>query len=310
MVLTNISVVKELLSRHGFSFTKSLGQNFLVNPRVSPRMAADALSGLEPPRNVIEIGAGVGVLTRELAVRADNVAVVEIDETLKPVLSETLADFDNVGIIWGDALNMDMRALIAERFGAGRASVCANLPYYAATRVITRLLEERLPINSITVMVQEEVARRITAPPGSGLYGILSVGVNFYGSPKALFRVPRGSFLPSPGVDSAVIKIDVFKERRPEIPDERLFFRLVRAAFSERRKQLANPVSKEFGLDKQTVKQALRDCGLNTLSRAEELGTEDFIRLCGFLPAAPENPLSPGEGTVKGDLSEPGGQRQ
>jgi 16S rRNA (adenine1518-N6/adenine1519-N6)-dimethyltransferase len=273
VILTNVSAVKELLSRHGFKFAKPLGQNFLVNPSVCPRMAR-GLSG-----NIVEIGAGAGVLTRELANTAEKVIVVEIDETLGPVLAETLAGCDNVEIIWGDALKTDLRALIEEKFGGGEAAVCANLPYYAAARIITRMLEARPPISSVTVMVQEEVAQRITALPNSKQYGVLSVVSRFYGNPKLLFKVPRGSFIPIPNVDGAVIRLDVYRGKRPGVTDEKRFFRFVKAAFSERRKQLANPVSRALGTDKESVKRALGGCGINASARAQELSVDDFIRL-------------------------------
>jgi len=271
MTLTNISTVRDLLSRHGFTFAKSLGQNFLINPSVCPRMAEGVSGG------ALEIGAGIGVLTRELAKNADKVVVIEIDERLKPILGETLSDCANVEVVWGDALGMNMREFVHERFGNERICVCANLPYYAATHMIMDLLEQRLPIKTITVMVQEEVAERFTALPRGKQYGLVSVAARYYSRPKLLFKVSRGSFMPSPSVDSAVMRFDVFGEPRPDVADEKRFFKLVKAAFSERRKQLCNPVSRELGIPRQEIKAALANCGIGVNARAEELGVEEFI---------------------------------
>jgi len=277
MVLTNISEVRELVTRHGFSFNKSLGQNFLINPSVCPRMT-DGVTG-----GVLEIGAGIGVLTRELAKKADKVAVIEIDERLKPILAETLSDCPNVEIIWGDALKLNLMEIITSRFGGEKITVCANLPYYAATHIIMTLLEQRrLPIKTITAMVQEEVAERFTATPNGKQYGLVSVAARYYSAPKLLFKVSRGSFIPSPNVGSAVIRLDVFEENG-KITDEKRFFELVRASFSERRKQLCNPVSRLLGIDKDFVKSALSGIGLNPDARGESLGLEKFMELYGKL---------------------------
>ena len=273
MKLTNITVIKDLMARHGFSFSKSLGQNFLINPSVCPRMAMSATNS--SAGTVIEIGAGIGVLTCELAKTAKKVIVIEIDKTLKPVLAETLADYDNVEIIWEDVLKLNMSEIIGDE----EVDVCANLPYYAATHIIMRLLEQHLPINTITVMVQEEVAQRFTALPGSKQYGIVSVAARFYSKPKMLFKVSRGSFMPAPNVDSAVIRFEPLTT--PRLPESQTlgFFKLVKSAFSERRKQLCNPVSKEFGTTKDAIKSALEACGKNPAARAEELSVEEFIEL-------------------------------
>jgi len=272
MNLTSPKIIKDLLSRHGFTFTKSLGQNFLVNPTICPKMAQGFMGA-----GVIEIGAGVGVLTRELSKVAGKVVVIEIDEGLRPILAETLADCPNVEIVWGDVLKIDLKALIEEKFAGFEISVCANLPYYITSPVIMRLLEERLPISSITVMVQKEAAERLCAPPGIRDCGAVSVAVRYYSQPKKLFEVSRGSFMPPPNVDSAVIRLDVFGEKHSDVTDEKLFFRIVKAAFSQRRKQLVNPVSSELKLTKETIKIALAESGVNPAARAEELTLEDFI---------------------------------
>ncbi|MCL2070975.1 MAG: 16S rRNA (adenine(1518)-N(6)/adenine(1519)-N(6))-dimethyltransferase RsmA [Oscillospiraceae bacterium] len=287
MKLTNITVIKELMSRHGVSFTKSLGQNFLINPSVCPKMAGVKTSG----RVAVEIGAGIGVLTRELSKTADKVIVIEIDESLKPILAETLADCGNVEIIWGDVLEVDLHKVLEER-KAERFDICANLPYYAATHIIMKLLEfsaqGSVCLNSITVMVQHEVAQRFTALPGSKQYGIVSVAARFYSEPEMLFKVSRGSFFPAPNVDSAVIRLNIPPQKKYSLSGEhgenqdKQFFRLVKSAFSERRKQLCNPVSKEFilcGIGKEDVRHALEAIGKNPASRAEELSVEEFINL-------------------------------
>jgi 16S rRNA (adenine1518-N6/adenine1519-N6)-dimethyltransferase len=218
---------------------------------------------------VIEIGAGIGVLTRELSKVAEKVIVIEIDETLKPILSQTLKDCHNVEIIWGDVLDIIHGLKFDEP-----VSVAANLPYYAATHIIMQLLSanHQLTINNCVVMVQEEVAQRFTALPGSKQYGIVSVAARLYSQPQTLFKVSRGSFIPAPNVDSAVIRFNVGKKY--DI-NEKQFFRIVKSAFSERRKQLINPVSKEFGVDKQIIKSMLA----NPNARAENLSLEEFIEL-------------------------------
>ncbi|MCL2108109.1 MAG: 16S rRNA (adenine(1518)-N(6)/adenine(1519)-N(6))-dimethyltransferase RsmA [Oscillospiraceae bacterium] len=278
MILTSPKIIKELLARHGFTLSKSLGQNFLINPTVCPRMAA----GCEG-KGVIEIGAGAGVLTRELAKVAAKVVVVEIDRGLKPVLDETLADCPNVEIVWGDILKIDLAALIREKFHISpkhEINVCANLPYYITSPVIMRLLEERLPISAITVMVQKEAATRLCALPGTRDCGAVSVAVRYYSTPERLFEVSRNSFLPAPKVDSAVLRLTVHTETKHENLDEQLFFRIVKAAFSQRRKQLANPVSAALHLEKGAVKAALAACGLSPEARAEEVGLGGFVGVC------------------------------
>lgn len=279
--LTNISAIKEILSRHGFTFSKSLGQNFLINPGVCPKIAE--LGGARKGAGVIEVGTGIGVLTKELAQRADKVVAVEIDSRLLPVLEETLAEFDNVKVVNEDILKVDLKQLIAQEFGSMPVTVCANLPYYITSPVIMRLLEERLPIESITVMVQKEAGVRICAEPGTREAGAVSLAVRYFSDPKVLFNVSRGSFLPAPNVDSCVIRLDV-RENTPEnVLDEALFFRLVRAAFSQRRKTLVNPVSSALGLPKELVRQALLDSGIKPAARAEELKFYEFIELSNRL---------------------------
>ncbi len=278
MELTNIGTIKELFTRHGFSFTKSLGQNFLINPTVCPRIAE--MGGCKKGTAAIEIGTGVGVLTKELAMRCDKVVAVEIDEGLKPILSETLAEFDNVEIVFGDVMKTDMHKLIAEKLsGFDEIVVCANLPYYITSPVIMRLLEEKLPISAVTVMVQKEAADRLCAKIGSRDCGAITVAVNYYSTPKMLFKVNRGSFMPSPNVDSAVIRLDISRTPKYTPKNEKLFFEIVHTAFSQRRKQLINPVAAALKVDKNALAEILANCGIKATARPEELKMEDFVAL-------------------------------
>lgn len=277
MELTNIGVIRDLFERHGFSFTKSLGQNFLVNPAVCPKIAE--MGGAKPGVCALEIGTGVGVLTKELAERCDRVIAVEINASLKPILEETLADYENVEIVFADVMETDLAALLAEKAAGMEVVVCANLPYYITSPVIMRVLESRLPVSAMTVMVQKEAADRICAKPGTRDCGAISCAVSYYSEPKLLFRVGRGSFMPSPNVDSAVIRLDVkpHSGRTPE--EEKLLFRIIRAAFSQRRKQIANPLSAELGISKADLAGLMQSCGIKPMARAEELTLEDFERL-------------------------------
>ncbi len=281
MNLTNIGTVKEILSRHGFSFSKGLGQNFIINPDICPKIAenGNACKGF----GVLEIGTGIGVLTAELAKRADKVTAVEIDTRLLPILDETLADFDNVKIINEDVMKCDLHKLIKEEFGGLRVAVCANLPYYITSPIIMMLLESRLPIESITVMVQKEAAQRLCAKVGTRESGAITVGVNYYGTVKNLFGVSRGSFMPAPNVDSAVIRIDLNGEQRLDEESERFFFRVVKAGFSQRRKTLANSLASVMGIPKDRVYSALTGLGLPEAARIEQLDMEQLIALSAEL---------------------------
>ncbi len=275
--LSNISVVKDLLSRHGFTFSKSLGQNFLINPSVCPRMAE--LSGAKKGVGVIEIGAGFGVLTRELCQRADKVVCIEIDSRLLPVLDETLSDCDNLKIINSDVLKVDLHQIIEEEFAGMEVVVCANLPYYITSPIIMHLLESKLNISAITVMVQKEAAQRITAPPATREIGAITIAIRYYAEPKTLFQVSRGSFMPAPDVDSAVIKLDILKEPSVIVDKEECFFAVVKASFSQRRKTLMNCLSSYFSLSKDQVGQVLTNCNLKLTARAEEITMEDFAAI-------------------------------
>lgn len=275
--LSNISVIRDVLSRHGFSFSKGLGQNFLINPTVCPRMAE--MGNAKPGWGIIEIGAGVGVLTAELARRADKVVCIEIDSRLLPVLDETLAEFDNIKIVNEDVLKVDLHRLIEQEFAGMPVAVCANLPYYITSPIIMNLLEAHLPITSLTVMVQKEAAARLCAEPGSREVGAVSIAVRYYSDPKILFQVSRGSFLPAPDVDSTVIRLDV-RDRPPvEVGSEEQFFKVVRAAFSQRRKTLPNTLSAGLGIPKAQAIEMLEKAGIPTNLRAEQLTLDQFALL-------------------------------
>lgn len=274
--LSNIGVIKDLLDRHNFTFSKALGQNFLVNPTVCPKIAE--MGNAKKGFGVIEIGTGIGVLTNELAKRADKVVAIEIDSRLLPVLEETLAEYDNVKIINADVMEVDLHKLIAEEFQGMEVAVCANLPYYITSPILMMLLEERLPIKSITVMVQKEAGARLCAPMGTRDMGAVTVAINYFSQPKKLFNVSRGSFMPSPNVDSCVVRFDV-KDKTPEgVTDEAFFFKTARGAFSQRRKTLSNSVSSSMGIDKATVNKAIEESGLPASVRPEALSMEEFIR--------------------------------
>ena len=274
--LSNIGVIKDLLDRHNFTFSKALGQNFLVNPTVCPKIAE--MGNAKKGFGVIEIGTGIGVLTNELAKRADKVVAIEIDSRLLPVLEETLAEYDNVKIINADVMEVDLHKLIAEEFQGMEVAVCANLPYYITSPILMMLLEERLPIKSITVMVQKEAGTRLCAPMGTRDMGAVTVAINYFSQPKILFNVSRGSFMPSPNVDSCVVRFDV-KDKTPEgVTDEAFFFKTARGAFSQRRKTLSNSVSSSMGIDKATVNKAIEESGLPASVRPEALSMEEFIR--------------------------------
>ncbi len=278
--LSDIGTIRDILSRHGFTFSKALGQNFLVNPSVCPRMAA--LSGAAEGVGVLEIGPGIGVLTNELCQRADKVVAVELDKRLLPVLSETLAEYDNCKVVNADVLELNLNQLIAEEFSGLDVVVCANLPYYITSPVIMKLLEDRLPVKAITVMVQKEAAQRICAPVGSRESGAVTVSVNYYAVPELLFHVSAGSFMPAPKVDSAVMRLNV-RSQPPVQVEEAQFFRVVKAAFSQRRKVIANSLSAGLGMDKAAVSELLSRARIPANARAEKLSLDDFAAIANEL---------------------------
>lgn len=275
--LSDISVVRDVLSRHGFNFSKALGQNFLINPTVCPRMAENC--GADENTGVIEIGAGIGVLTAELAKRAKKVVSIELDTRLLPVLEETLSDFDNIEVVNADVMKTDLHALIEEKFQGMDVVVCANLPYYITSPIITMLLEEKLPIKAITVMIQKEAADRLSTPVGSRDSGAITVCTNYYAEVKHLFNVSRGSFMPPPNVDSTVIKLEIRPETAVKVSDEKKFFKMVKSAFAQRRKTAVNSIASGMGLSKNQVAEALQKSGLDVNVRAEKLTMEELASL-------------------------------
>ena len=278
--LSDIGTIKDILSRHGFTFSKALGQNFLINPSVCPRMAS--CSGAGKGVGVIEVGPGIGVLTNELCQLADKVVAVELDKRLLPVLDETLAEYDNVKVVNADVLELDLNQLIKDEFDGLEVVVCANLPYYITSPVIMKLLEDRLPISAVTVMVQKEAAQRICAEVGSRMSGAVTVSVNYYAKPQMLFGVSAGSFMPAPKVDSEVIRLDILKEP-PVQADEGLFFAVVRAAFSQRRKVISNSLSAGLGKSKEEILAVLEAANVLPTARAEKLSLEDFAAIANAI---------------------------
>ena len=279
--LSDISTIRAVLEKNGFHFSKALGQNFLINPSVCPRMAA--LSGAADCAGAVEVGPGIGVLTWELSQVAKKVVSIELDKRLLPVLDETLADCDNVKILNPEVMKLDLRRMIEEEFPGGEVAVCANLPYYITSPVIMRLLEERLPVTSITVMVQKEAAERLCAHPGERACGAVSAAVWYYAKPEILFQVSRGSFMPAPNVDSAVIRLRIRRTPPVEVADEPFFFRVVRAAFAQRRKTADNSIANTLGRSKQAVAAAFDAAGVPQNARAEALTLEDFAALTAGL---------------------------
>ena len=284
--LTDIACVRDLCARHGFTLSKGFGQNFIVNPGVCPKIVEAA--GIGPEWGVLEVGPGIGVLTRELARRAARVVAVEVDNRLPPLLAETLAGYDNVEIVMQDILKVDIAALIREKFAGMPVAVCANLPYYITSPILMRLLEEKLPIRQITVMVQKEAAERICAAPGTRQAGAISYAVAYYAKPQVLFSVQPGSFYPPPKVTSAVIRLEVHPEPPVPVPDEAAYFRLVRAAFGQRRKTAANAISAGLGLPKAQVTAAMEQAGLPATARPEQLTLEQFAALSRALAQQPK----------------------
>lgn len=281
MNLADINTVRSLLDKSGFSFKKSLGQNFLIDPDVCPAMAAAAC---DKDTGVIEIGPGIGVLTAELSKTAKRVVAVELDERLKKILPLTLADCKNAEIIYGDIMKMDIKKLIAEKFSdCAKIAVCANLPYYITSPIVMGLLESRLPADNITVMVQKEAAERLCAEVGTRDAGAVSVAVSYYSEPEILFEVPRTCFMPSPNVDSAVIKLKIREKPPVSVNSEEHFFRLVKACFAQRRKTLVNTVSNTTGTEKEAIKKALESLGLPETVRSEQLSLNNLAELSNLI---------------------------
>ena len=280
--LSDLNTVRAVLSRHGFSFSKALGQNFLIDGTVCPRMAEAAVCS--PEDGVLEIGPGIGVLTAQLGLRAKKVVAVELDKRLLPVLEETLGEFDNIEVVNGDVLKLDLAKLLEEKFAdCKRVSVCANLPYYITSTVIMRLLEERLPLSKIVVMVQKEAAERLCAAVGTREAGAVTVAVQYYAEAERLFSVDRHCFVPSPNVDSAVMRLSVREQPEFSVKDEKFFFKLVKSAFAQRRKTAQNGISAGLGLPKEQVAEALEQIGLQKDIRAEKMTMADLSALADSL---------------------------
>ena len=282
--LTDLATIRALCEKYDFALSKGFGQNFIINPGVCPKIVDG--SGIDRSWGVIEIGPGIGVLTKELARRAGKVVAIEVDKRLPPVLAETLAEFDNVKILLQDVLTVDLHQLIREEFPDMPVAVCANLPYYITSPIIMKLLEDRLPIRSVTVMVQKEAADRLAAAPGTRESGAISCAVQYFAEPKMLFTVQPGSFYPAPKVTSAVVRLDIRPAPAVQVPDEKGYFALVRAAFGQRRKTAANSIASGLGLPKEAVLAALEQAGLDPRVRPEKLTLADFAALQAALGTA------------------------
>lgn len=283
MDLCNRRNIEALLARHGFRFSKSMGQNFLIEDWV-PRDTAEAC-GADESIGVLEVGPGIGPLTRELAKRAGKVVSVELDHRLYPVLAETMAGFDNFTLVEGDIMKQDLSALVAEHFDGLRPVLCANLPYNITTPVLTKCVESRC-FDSLTVLIQKEVAQRICAEAGTAEYGAFTVLMQYYTAPQMLFTVPASCFLPAPKVTSAVIHCPVRKTPPVEVVSESALWRTVKAGFALRRKTLVNSLQTGYQLPKERLAEIVTDCGLSPTVRGERLTLEDFARLTNALFAA------------------------
>lgn len=281
MNLTDYNEIKDLLARHGFRFSKSLGQNFLTAAWVPEQIADSAL--LDEKTGVLEIGPGIGCLTVQLSKRAGKVISVELDKALVPILSETLAGCENTEVILGDVMKTDLQKIVQEDFQGLCPAVCANLPYNITSPVLTRLIQSEL-FDSITVMIQREVARRICAQAGEADYSAFGVMVQWYMDAEILFDVSPGCFIPQPKVTSSVIRLKRRQERPVHVKDEKLMFALVRAAFNQRRKTLVNAVSSGVNeVSREAMEQTLQMCGLDARVRGEALSIADFARIADCL---------------------------
>lgn len=272
------SRTKEIISKYGFRFSKSLGQNFLIDGNIITKICEGA--EITEQDGVIEVGPGIGTLTQQLSKYAKKVVAIELDTKLLPILEETLEGIDNVQVINNDILKVDIEKLIEDEFEGLDVKVVANLPYYITTPIIMKLLESRLNIKSISVMIQKEVAMRMNANPGGKDYGALSVAVQYYSDPKIIANVPSSVFIPKPNVDSAVIKLDIYKKPPVEVLDEKLMFKVVKSAFGQRRKTILNALSGGYlDLDKETIKKVLEIAEIDPQKRGEVLSIEDFAHI-------------------------------
>lgn len=285
MKLTDLSEIKSLMSRHSVMFKKKYGQNFLISPAIPEKIADAAVSGMpEGARGILEIGPGIGTLTQPLAERADKVVALEIDESLIPILDETLANFNNVKIINQDVMKTDLAELRETEFGSEfKLSVAANLPYYITTPILMKLIESGVSFESITVMVQKEVASRLCAAPGTSDYGAITAVLAYYGRCERLFCVPAGCFVPAPKVDSAVVRLNLYKTPKISVADPDELFRVIRGAFAQRRKTLSNSLLTEYSsLGRDIVNDAIRSAGYEPSVRGEALSCADFARIADY----------------------------
>lgn len=272
MDLTSPRTIRSIQEKFGFTFKKGLGQNFLTSQNV----LEEIVDAAEIDSGVIEVGPGFGVLTSELAKNSNKVVTIEIDERLLDVLEYTLADYDNVKIVNADILKLDLHKLIQEEFGDEKVSIAANLPYYITTPIITKLLEEKLPLKNIVVMVQKEVALRMAAKPSSKDYGAITVLCQYYTEPSVVTNVPASLFVPPPKVDSAVLKLKIREKPAVQVQDEKMFFRVVKAAFSQRRKTLLNCLCSNFSFPKEEMSALLEGIGIMPSRRGETLSLQEF----------------------------------
>ena len=285
MDLTDYNEIQALLRRSGFHFSKSMGQNFLIEPWVPERIADSAR--LDKDTAVLEIGPGVGCLTEQLARRAGKVLAVELDRSLAPVLRETLGGCDNVEVLFGDILRQDIPTLVRGHFGGMRAVVCANLPYNVTSPLLTALLKAGC-FDTLTVMIQREVARRICAAPNTADYGAFSLFVQWHAECELLFDVPPHCFHPQPKVTSSVIRLSARKEKPFAVSDEDFLFRIIRAGFNQRRKTLPNALASGLGLERDEIERALENCGLDPRIRGEALDMAAFVKIADELAAKKE----------------------
>lgn len=275
------STIKELKERHGFRFSKSLGQNFLTDKNIIDHIIDDSL--IEENDLVIEIGPGIGTLTAEAAQAAAKVIAIEIDKGLIPILKETLRGYDNVTVLNQDVLKTDLKALIQEHDCGGKVRIIGNLPYYITTPIIMKILEDQVPADSITAMMQKEVADRIKAAPGSKIYGALSVAVQYYCTVEQILSVPREVFVPQPKVDSAVLRMDVRREHPVGLTDERVFFQCIKAGFEQRRKTLLNSLTGTAGLSKEGIREILTAAEIDPARRPETLDLCEFAVIANLM---------------------------
>lgn len=279
--LSSHRATKDIVDKHGFKFSKSLGQNFLIDDNVIDKIIDGAR--VKEGDKVIEVGPGIGTLTREMAKRAEKVVAVEIDKNLIPILKETLSDFDNTEVVNEDILKVDINKLVDEKLSGGPVKLIANLPYYITTPIVMKFLEEDIPVTDIVVMVQKEVADRMNAVPSTKDYGALSVAVQYYCDTEIVAKAPRHMFIPQPKVDSTVIGLHIREEKKYKADNEQLFFKTVKAAFGQRRKNLLNSLSSMGVLDKAKIKEVLAEAGIDEKRRGETLSIEEFANLSNII---------------------------